>query len=462
MEEKEDEKEIQLLEIFQSGNKEKIKEALEEFPTAFIVDILIEKEEIEAIKFLKMIDTEDAGRIFSYFPIEKQYELSKILDKRLFSDIFTYMYSDVRADLFQEFSKEEQIELLPYLNKKTREDVIVLSAYEPETAGGIMNTDFATILIHMTCQQALAKIRHDAPSQKMIYYIYVVNDDMEMLGIITIKDLIMADPKDIVRDLYNDNFVYVDVNDDREEVAQMIEKHDLVAIPVLNSLNQLVGIVSHEEAIDVIRAEHTEDMEKFMGIVPSEDELTYLGTPSLQHFKKRVVWLVSLAAVGLISGVIIHHYQNVLEQLIILALYMPMMTATGGNTGSQAATVVIRAMALDQASEKQWLQILFKEAQISFLLSFCVGGLVFIKIAFLSSTSLLPTGMSFQFIALIISLAIGMQVMTSALVGAGLPILVRKFGGDPAVAASPAITTTVDITGLLIYFGIASYSLNLS
>ncbi len=130
MEEKEDEKEIQLLEIFQSGNKEKIKEALEEFPTAFIVDILIEKEEIEAIKFLKMIDTEDAGRIFSYFPIEKQYELSKILDKRLFSDIFTYMYSDVRADLFQEFSKEEQIELLPYLNKKTREDVIVLSAYE--------------------------------------------------------------------------------------------------------------------------------------------------------------------------------------------------------------------------------------------------------------------------------------------------------------------------------------------
>ncbi len=285
---------------------------------------------------------------------------------------------------------------------------------------------------------------------------------MPTRGIITIKDLIMADPKDIVRDLYNDNFVYVDVNDDREEVAQMIEKHDLVAIPVLNSLNQLVGIVSHEEAIDVIRAEHTEDMEKFMGIVPSEDELTYLGTPSLQHFKKRVVWLVSLAAVGLISGVIIHHYQNVLEQLIILALYMPMMTATGGNTGSQAATVVIRAMALDQASEKQWLQILFKEAQISFLLSFCVGGLVFIKIAFLSSTSLLPTGMSFQFIALIISLAIGMQVMTSALVGAGLPILVRKFGGDPAVAASPAITTTVDITGLLIYFGIASYSLNLS
>lgn len=453
--------EDQLITILESNDKDKIKNALEEFPPATVIDAFADKPEVEVLEFLKNLDYEDSGRIFSYFSIEEQYNYYKICEKRFFSEIFTHMYSDDRADLYQEFSKEEQIEILPYLDKKTREDVIVLSAYEPETAGGIMNTDFATVLNHMTCQQALAKIRHDAPSQKMIYYIYVVNDDMEMLGIITIKDLIMADPKDIVKELYNDHFIFADVNDDRESVAQKIEKHDLVAIPVLNSLNQLVGIVSHEEAIDVIRAEHTEDMEKFMGIVPSEDEQTYLKTSSIQHFKKRVVWLVSLAAVGLISGVIIHHYQNVLEQLIILALYMPMMTATGGNTGSQAATVVIRAMALDQASEKEWFQILLKEAKISFMLSFCVGGLVFIKIAFLTSTTLLPSGMTFQFIGFIISLAIAMQVMTSAIVGAGLPILVRRLGGDPAVAASPAITTTVDITGLLIYFGVASNSLHL-
>ena len=271
----------------------------------------------------------------------------------------------------------------------------------------------------------------------------------------------MSDPKDIVRELYNENFIYSEVNEDREQVAAKIGKHDLVAIPVLNSLKQLVGIVTHEEAIDIIRAEHTEDLEKFMGIVPSEDEQTYLGTSSVEHFKKRVVWLVSLAAVGLISGVIIHQYQHVLEQMIILALYMPMMTATGGNTGSQAATVVIRAIALDQIDDKEWISILWKEARVSFMLSFCVGGLVFIKIAFLSSISLLPPNMSFEFVGFFISLAIAMQVMTSAIVGAGLPLLVRKLGGDPAVAASPAITTTVDITGLLIYFTIASYALGL-
>mgnify|MGYP000409029011 FL=1 len=448
--------------IVVSNNLEALKDAFEDYPTALVIDFLEEQSNTEIIKFINLLELEDAGRIFSYLPIETQKELYDILDKKIFSDIFTAMYSDSRADLFQEFEKEEQIELLPYLDKKTREDVIVLSAYPPETAGGIMNTDFATILITMTCQQALAKIRKDAPSQKMIYYIYVVNDDMEMLGIITLKDLIMADPKDIVKDLYNDNFVYANVNEDRESVAQKIEKHDLVAIPVINNRDQLVGIVSHEEAIDIIRAEQTEDMEKFMGIVPSEDEQTYLSTSSLEHFKKRVVWLVALAAVGLISGVIIHHYQRVLEQLIILALYMPMMTATGGNTGSQAATVVIRAIALQQVEDNEWYKILFKELKISLMLSICVGGLVYVKIAFLTSLSLLPDGFTFSFIALIIGLAIGMQVITSALVGAGLPLLVRKLGGDPAVAASPAITTTVDITGLLIYFAIASKALSLT
>lgn len=451
----------QLISVFDTGDNEKIRYVLNEYPPASIIEVLIEKENKEIIEYLKLIDPELSGKIFTHFSMEKAYELSLEFEKRFFSDIFTNMYSDVRADLFQAFSKQEQIELLPYLDKKTREDVIVLSAYEPETAGGIMSTDFATILINMTCQQALAKIRHDAPSQKMIYYIYVVNDEMEMTGIITIKDLIMADPKDIVRDLINDHFIFVEVNQDREHVAIMIEKHDLVAIPVLNSLKQLVGIVSHEEAIDVIRAEHTEDMEKFMGIVPSLDEQTYLQTSTLQHFKKRVVWLVALAAIGLISGVIIHHYQLVLEQLIILALYMPMMTATGGNTGSQAATVVIRAIALGQTDEKDWLQILSKELKVSFLLSICVAGLVFVKIAYLTSIDLLPANMTFTFIAFIISLSIGMQVISSALIGAGLPMLVRKLGGDPAVAASPAITTAVDITGLLIYFTIASYALNM-
>lgn len=461
IEEYEDQELIETLdELVSNGEIEDIKEAFVEYPPAHIVDFLLTKQNTDIVSVLNILETDNAGHVFSYFNKEKQYELSKIIGRKVFSDIFTAMYSDSRADLFQEMTKEEQIQLLPFLDKKTREDVIVLSAYPPETAGGIMSTDFATIVENMTCQQAIAKIRKDAPSQKMIYYVYVVNSNMEMLGILTIKDLIMSDPKEIVKDLYSDHFVFADVNDDREDVAVQIEKHDLVAIPVLNSLKQLVGIVSHEEAIDVIRAEHTEDMEKFMGIVPSVDEANYIDTSTFTHFKKRVVWLVILAGIGLISGVIIHHYQGVLENLIILALYMPMMTATGGNIGSQSATVVIRALALDHVKDDDWFKILFKELRISMLLSICVGGLIFCKIAFFSSQNL-PPGTSFSFVGLIIASAIAAQVISSAIIGAGLPLLVRRFGGDPAVAASPAITTTVDVTGLLIYFSIASSALSL-
>src|SRR5690606_5979040 len=178
-------------EIFSTNDLEKIREALEEYPTAEVVEYLESKEPNEIIRFLNILDDEDAGRIFSDFEIETQYKVYKVCDKVFFARVFANMYSDLRADFFQELDKEEQIEFLPYLDKKIREDVIVLSAYPPDTAGGIMNTDFATVMITMTCQQALAKIRKDAPSQKMIYYIYVVNDKMELLGIITLKDLIM-------------------------------------------------------------------------------------------------------------------------------------------------------------------------------------------------------------------------------------------------------------------------------
>jgi magnesium transporter len=246
------------------------------------------------------------------------------------------------------------------------------------------------------------------------------------------------------------------VDDDREEVARKVEKYDLVALPVLNSQKQLLGIVTHDDAIDVIRAEHTEDMERFMGIVQSNQEFDYLNTSAWQHFRKRVVWIVSLAAVGIISGLIIHSYENALEKLLILALYMPMVADTGGNSGSQAATVVVRALALGQIHTGQWLRILWKETRVSLLLALCLGLLAYAKVLFLSWETEIPVMYSLSRIAFVIALALSLQVVTATIIGAALPMLVKRFGGDPAVAASPAITTTVDITGLLIYFGTAS------
>jgi magnesium transporter len=466
MEENENTPEPENQEILQDlsnqGKTEELVEMFEELPTMDVVEFMEERPTEEVIQYFKQLDLDDQGRIFSDLSLDLQLEIFHALDRRSFAKIFAQMYSDIRADLYQELSKEEQIELLPYLDKKVREDVIILSAYPPETAGGIMTTDFATIFADMNAAEALAKIRKDAPSRDMIYYIYVVDNSMVMKGLVTLKDLVMHDPEDRVHEMLNEHFISAEVNEDRESVAQKIQKYDLVAIPVLNSLNQVVGIVSHEEAIDIIREEETEDMEKFMGIMPSEDDEEYMETSSFHHFKKRAVWLISLAAVGILSGMIINEYQGILEQFIILAMYMPMMAATGGNTGSQAATVVIRALSLGEISDEDWIKIVSKEARISFMLSFCVAVLTYLKIAFLSFHSFLPPGFSMNFIALIISVAIAIQVISSAVIGAGLPLVVRRLGGDPAVVASPAITTIVDITGLLIYFTVASLSLGIS
>lgn len=466
MKEKDDSQEIENQDILQDlseqGKTDELLEMFEELPTMDVAEFMEEKPLDEVIEYLKKLDLEDQGRIFSDFSLDLQLKLFHSLDRRTFANIFGQMFSDIRADLYQELTKEEQIELLPYLSKKVREDVIILSAYPPETAGGIMTTDFATIFADMTSSEALAKIRNDAPSKDMIYYIYVIDHSMVMKGLVTLKDLVMADPKTRVTEMLNEFFVSAEVNEDRESVAQKIEKYDLVAMPVLNSLNQLVGIVSHEEAIDIIRKEETEDMEKFMGIMPSENDEEYMSTSSFHHFKKRVVWLVSLAAIGIISGMIINEYQSVLEHFIILAMYMPMMAATGGNTGSQAATVVIRALSLGEIDDKDWSKIVLKEMRISFMLSVCVALLTYFKIAFLSFHSLLPEGFTMVHIGGVISLAIAIQVITSAVIGAGLPLIVRRMGGDPAVVASPAITTIVDITGLLIYFSTASLILGIS
>lgn len=451
-----------LQDLSEQGKTEELVEMFEELPTMDVAEFMEEKSIEEVVQYMSQLDLEDQGRIASDFSLDLQLKLFHTLDRRSFASVFGCMFSDIRADLYQELTKEEQIELLPYLSKKVREDVIILSAYPPETAGGIMTTDFATIFADMTAAEALAKIRKDAPSKDMAYYIYVVDHSMVMKGYVTLKDLVLHEPRDKVHEMVNEFFVFAEVNEDRESVAQKIEKYDLVAVPVLNSLNQLVGIVSHEEAIDIIQKENTEDLEKIMGIMPSENDEEYMATSSFHHFKKRVVWLVSLAAIGIISGMIINEYQHVLEQFIILAMYMPMMAATGGNTGAQAATVVIRALSLGEITDEDWFKIVFKEMKISFMLSLCVALLTYLKIAFLSFHAMLPEGFSMEYIGIIISVAIAIQVISSALIGAGLPLVVRKMGGDPAVVASPAITTIVDITGLLIYFTIASFTLGIS
>ncbi len=433
---------------------------LKKMPVVEVVEVLYELEDDILVDVLSFFNVEEQGYIVSDFDRDKQIKLFELLDRKSFADIFVNMASDIRADFYQELNREQQLQLLPFLNKKTREDVTHLSSYDPETAGGIMSTDFATLLENMTAQQAIEKVRKDAPSKKMIYYLYVVDDQMKLKGFTTLKDLIMAEPDTPISEFLYTEYAYALVDEDRESVASKIDKYDLVAIPVINQLNQLAGIVRHDEAMDVIRVEQTEDMEKFMGIMhkPSEEEVNYIEIRPVSHFRKRVLWVAILAVLGLLTGMVIHQFEDAIASLVILAFYMPMVADTGGNTGSQAATIVIRAIALGQIEVQQWLKILFKEARVSILLGLVIGVITFGNVMILTTlfNVPIPSELSLPYVGLGIAIALSLQVISSTIIGASLPLIVKKFGGDPAVAASPAITTLVDATGLVIYFSVAT------
>ena len=422
-------------------------------PSIEAAEFLAQQPFQQLLALFKLLPAELRGAIFADFEEEQQQALYQFLNKKDFASLFVHIPSHQRAEFYQQLGDKEQARLLPYLPKKVREDVITLSAYPPETAGSIMSTDFATVMSDMTVKQAIQKLREDSPSKKMIYYIYVVDKDMQLIGFVSLKDLIMAAPAEQVASFLHENFVYAEVNNDREYVAQQVEKYNLVAIPILNEEKQLVGIVRYDDAMDVIRAEETEDMEKFMGIISNEDTSDYLKASSLQHFKKRVLWILGLFIASFLSEMIIHKHEALLARLTVLALYLPMIAGAGGNTGSQAATVVIRAISLGQVTLRDWLQIMLKETKVAFLLATCLFFVAFLKVVILSGSSTLDQHSIYD-LAFAIALALSLQVITSTIVGAALPLVAKYFNGDPAVAASPAITTLVDITGMTIYFAV--------
>jgi len=434
--------------------EEELLALLNSAPIVEVATFLAQQPTAQLLALLTRLPEELQGNVFANLEEEQQETLYQMLSKKTFASVFSQIPSHQRAEFYQQLSDKEQVRLLPYLTKKVREDVITLSAYPSNTAGGIMSTDFATVISSMTVREAIQKLREDSPSKKMIYYIYVVDENMQMIGFVSLKDLIMGAPDEQVAKVLRETFVYAEANDDREEVVQKIERYDLVALPILNEEQQLVGIVRYDDAMDVIRAEETENMERFMGIVSNEATSDYLKASSFQHFKKRVTWIVGLFIASFLSEVIIHKHEALLAQLTVLALYLPMIAGAGGNAGSQAATVVIRAVSLGQVALHDWLQIVLKEAQVALLLALCLFLLAFLKVVILSGNTALADHTIYD-LAFAIALALSLQVITSTVVGATLPLVAKYFNGDPAVAASPAITTLVDITGMAIYFTIA-------
>lgn len=392
------------------------------------------------------------SEIFSHLDEDLQVEIIGSLRREEVARLLAEMSPDDRADLFKQLPEDLRESVLPALAQAEREDIRRLSSYSEGTAGAVMTSDYASLAPHLTAFQAIERLREVAPDKETIYYAYVVDDRRKLLGFVSLKDLIIARREARVSDIMHGEVIFSRVEDDQEDAARKIQKYDLIALPVLDGDDALVGIITYDDAIDVITQEHTEDMEKFMAIAGSHEAGVYLKTSAWVHFKNRAYWIVGLAALGLVSGVIIHRFEATLMKLLILALYMPMLADTGGNTGSQSATVVVRALALGEITPRDVARVLFKEFKISVLLAVILGVISWGKVMFLSQGAEIPAGFSLARIGGAIAIALGLQVVTATLIGALLPLGAARMKWDPAVVASPALTTIVDITGLLIYF----------
>ena len=264
-----------------------------------------------------------------------------------------------------------------------------------------------------------------------------------------------------MRDIMHSEVIHSRVTDDQEDAARLIQKYDLLALPVINGGDALVGIITHDDAFDIITQEQTEDIEKLMAIGGQHQSGVYLQTPARVHLRNRVGWIIGLAFLGLVSGFIVQHFEGMLIQFAILATFMPMLADTGGNTGSQSATLVIRALALQEISVKDVFRVLLKELQVAVPLGLLLAGLAWVRVYLFAGGNGMPPGTSVFLVGIAIGTALGLQVITATLIGAMLPLLAERLNLDPAVVASPVLTTVVDITGLLIFFMTAKLILGL-
>ena len=431
-----------------------------------LIEVLNNSQSVEIAEFFEEIDIEDCinlflklddnikGDVFCEFKVETQNEFYERLSKRTFANVFSLMPSESRADFYKQLDNNDQAKLLPFLPKKVREDVLLLSSYSDNTAGGIMSTDFACIYHDMTVEEALEKLKEDAPSKKMLYYAYVVDYDMKMLGFISLHDLILTNKNQVISDLIHSNFVSAFVDDDKEDVASMIERYSLVAVPILNRDNQLLGIVRYDDAINVIKNEQTEDIEKMMGIASYSENVDYLSISCFTNYYKRIGWLVGLFFLGILTSLVLNRYEVVMSQIPILTLFFPMISAVGGNTGSQSSSVIIRALSLEEIKVSDFFKVVFKEIKIAILISLTMFIFAFLEALVISYYNNLIIKDCF-WIAQTVGISLLIQVILSSMLGAALPLLVKMLKMDPAVIATPAIMTLVDVLGVIVYFTVA-------
>ena len=418
-------------------------EALKTFRAADIAEV-IEQLPIESSQQL-LVNLPNRSHIFSYISPDVQADLAEVLPRQVLAEIIGEMSSDKRVDVFKRLNTQQQNALLPALAQAEREDIRQLSSYVEGTAGAIMSSEYATLYPNMTVTDAIKMLRTEAPDTETIYFAYVLDDARKLLGVISLKQLILAAEDQVIKDIMEKNVLYARVDEDQDQVAKTIARYDLLALPIVDGLGTMVGIVTHDDAMDVASEEATEDFLR-VGAVNATSKLSLKSTPILELYKNRVFWLVFLVFGSLLSGMGIAHFEDIIAQNLVLVFFLPLLVGSGGNAGSQSSTLMVRALATGDVQFKDWFVLLGRES----LVALCLGVTMALAISFLGFYR------GDEMVALVLALSMVGIVMLGCLIGMSLPFILNKFGLDPASASAPLVTSICDATGVVVYLFIAS------
>jgi magnesium transporter len=434
-----------------------LKLIMNEMNPADIAAIFSEAEPRDIPILFRLLPKELAAETFAYLDSEQQEQLIMAFSDREIREMVDQLFLDDTVDIIEEMPANVVSRVLKNTDEATRRQINELLAYPDDSAGSLMTPEFVYLNKGMTVEQAIQKIRQVGVAKETIYTCYVT-EARKLIGVISLSDLITAHDDTKIEDLMSENIISVKTKDDKEEVAATLAKYDLLALPVVDGENRLVGIVTVDDAIDVLQDENTEDIEKMAAILPTDKP--YFKTGVFETFFKRIPWLLLLMVSATFTGMIITGFEAKLAASVVLTAFIPMLMDTGGNAGGQASVTIIRGMSLGDIELKDVFGVIWKEMRVSLLCGVTLAAVNFAKIMLVDRLLLGNTDIT-AMVALVVCLTLILAVFIAKLIGCSLPIAAKAIGFDPAVMASPFITTIVDAISLLAYFLIAQALLHI-
>ena len=416
-------------------------------------------EEKQIPVMFRLLPKEQAAETFVEMEPEAQQLLIQGFSDNELREVLDELYVDDAADLVEEMPANVVRRILAQADPEMRSSINQILRYPENSAGALMTMEYVSLRPDMTVEEAILRIRRQGVDKETIYTCYVLDKDRTLLGIVTVKDLLLAESDDTeIREIMTSNIISVTTQDDQEEVAKMFSKYNFLALPVVDTENRMVGIVTFDDAMDVMEEEATEDMEIMAAMTPSEK--SYLKSSPFELYKHRIPWLMLLMVSATFTGMIISSFESALTRLTALTAFIPMLMDTGGNCGSQSSVTVIRALSLDELEFSDAITVLWKEIRTAVLCGITLAAVCFLKVLLVDRLLMGNASISLS-VDLVICLALGVTVIMAKMVGCTLPLLAKKLGFDPAVMASPFITTIVDALSLLVYFLFAKTILGL-